>query len=311
MTIQSPPRWAIRSDTIIVCLLLFCAGNTAAQSLEPRAYADTPVGLNFLVAGYAYSEGDVLPDPALPLEEANISIDALVAAYVRTLALGNRAAKFEVIAPWATASGTATYAGEPASREVSGFGDPRLRLSVNLFGDSARTLPQFIKKGQRPVVGASLAVTLPAGQYDNDKVVNIGTNRWSVKGELGVSKPFGKITTELAAAVTVFGDNDEFLVTNVREQAPLYSLQMHLIYEFRPALWCAVSGTWYHGGRTTVSGVRGNDLQDNFRAGAALAVPLNKKNSLKFYADTGVSTRIGGDFNTVGIAWQHRWGAAL
>ncbi len=65
------------------------------------------------------------------------------------------------------------------------------------------------------------------------------------------------------------------------------------------------------GGRTTVDGVKGNDLQRNSRAGVNIALPVNKYNSVKLYGSTGVSTRTGSNFDIVGIAWQYRWGAGL
>jgi hypothetical protein len=83
------------------------------------------------------------------------------------------------------------------------------------------------------------------------------------------------------------------------------------VYTFRPSLWLAVDGVYYTGGRTTLDGRRGDDLQENTRVGLTLAVPINKNNSIKFYAGTGVITRTGSDFDTIGIAWQIRWGGGL
>jgi len=153
-------------------------------------------------------------------------------------------------------------------------------------------------------------VAAPLGQYDKGRLVNIGANRWWVKPEIGASRSFGKFDAELAVATTVFTDNDDFL-GQTREQDPIYSAQAHLVYTFRPGLWLAVDGVYYTGGRTTVNGVRGDDLQENTRIGLTLALPVNKNNSLKLYAGTGVITRTGTDFDTIGIAWQTRWGGGL
>jgi hypothetical protein len=60
-----------------------------------------------------------------------------------------------------------------------------------------------------------------------------------------------------------------------------------------------------------VNGVENSDLQNNTRFGATLAFPVNLRNSIKCYASTGVSTRTGSDFDTIGIAWQYRWGGGL
>jgi hypothetical protein len=60
-----------------------------------------------------------------------------------------------------------------------------------------------------------------------------------------------------------------------------------------------------------VDGVEGDDLQRNARVGATLALPVNRNNSVKLYASTGVSARTGTDFDSVGAAWQYRWGGGL
>jgi len=130
-----------------------------------------------------------------------------------------------------------------------------------------------------------------------------------VKPELGMSKAWGPVSLELASAVTFFQDNRDFL-GQTREQDPLYAFQAHLVYSFRRALWVALDGTYYLGGRTRVGGVRNDDLQRSTRAGATFAMPLSARQSLKLYASTGVSTRFGGDWDAVGLAWQIRWGGA-
>ncbi len=185
------------------------------------------------------------------------------------------------------------------------------KLSVNLYGAPALTLKEFAGYEQDLIVGASLRVTAPLGQYDHTKLVNLGTNRWSFKPEVGVSKALGRWTLEATAAVTLFTDNKDFLRGNTRSQDPLYSLEGHVIYEFGSGIWGSLDATYFTGGRTTLNGTLGNDLQRNWRVGGTLAFPLDAYNSIKLYASSGVSARTGNNFDLVGIAWQYRWGAGL
>src|SRR5262245_53778112 len=157
-------------------------------------------------------------------------------------------------------------------------------------------------------MGASLQVSVPLGQYDADRLVNIGTNRWFFKPELGISKAWGPLTLELAAGVTLYTDNRDFLDGKTRAQAPLYSVQGHVIYSLPHGIWVGLDGTYYTGGRTTIDGVEGNDVQKNSRMGVTIALPVDRHHSVKLYASTGASTRTGGDFDTLGILWQYRWG---
>jgi hypothetical protein len=201
--------------------------------------------------------------------------------------------------------------GEPVDRNVSGFADPRLRLSVNLYGAPAMTLQEFKDYEQDLIVGASLQVSVPSGQYDESKLVNIGTNRWSFKPEVGVSQALGPWTLEAQVAAQFFTDNDDFFRGNTRSQDPIYSLQGHVIYGFRSGIWGSFDVTYFTGGRTTINGKLNEDLQQNWRVGGTLAFPVDVHNSIKLYASSGVSARTDNNYDLIGIAWQYRWGGGL
>ena len=296
-----------------IAFALALAGNgwtAQAQNMEPRAYANIPTGMNFAIAAYGYSEGGLVADPSVPLEDAHIEVHSAAVAYLRSFGLFGRLSKADVVLPYAWVSGDALFAGQPRSREVEGFGDARVRFSMNFLGAPALTLKELREHKEGFVAGASVQLSAPMGHYDEDKVVNIGANRWSFKPELGASTAFGKFSAELAGGVTFFTANDDFLGQK-REQDPIYSAQGHVVYQLRAGIWLAATGVYYTGGRTTLDGVRGDDLQENTRVGLTLALPVNKWNSIKLYAGTGLITRTGSNFDTVSIAWQTRWGGGL
>jgi len=200
--------------------------------------------------------------------------------------------------------------GVPQAVDRYGLADPSLKLAVNLTSAPALSLSEFASYKQRTIVGASLQVTAPVGQYDPAKPVNIGTNRWSLKPEIGVSHTLGHWMLEAALGTTFFTDNDEYLGNKTREQAPLYATQLHVVYNFRFGMWAALDGTYYTGGRTTVDGQKRDDLQGNWRWGATFALPVNRYNSVKLYAHTGVFTRTGTDFAVAGVACGSTGGVA-
>jgi hypothetical protein len=283
----------------------------SAQDLEPRLYSNLPVDLNFLIVGYAYSEGDVATDPSAPLTNAEIEVHSPIVAYARSLDIFGMSGKIDVVAPSACLSGTAEVNGEPRERDICGLADPRFRIATNFYGAPALAMQDFLHYEPELILGASLQVSAPLGQYNPDKLVNIGTNRWMVKPELGGSQTWGPFSFELSAAAAIFTDNDAFFGDSEREQAPIYSLQAHLVYGLRSGIWAALDGTLYRGGRTKVDGALKDDLQENQRLGLTLAFPVNRKHSIKLYASTGLYTRTGSDFDLIGIAWQYRWGAGL
>lgn len=296
---------------MFLVMLFMWVSRVHAQDLEPRAYSNAPVGLNFLLAGYSYSQGGLSMDPAVPIQDADLDVHTLILAYVRIFDLWGMSSKFNVMAPYACASGSAKFAGEPKERNICGFADPRFKLTINVYGAPALSLKDFPDYKQDIIVGTSLQITPPAGQYDSNKLVNIGTNRWSFEPEIGVSKSVGPLTMELMGGVTFYSDNTDFLEGNTLEIDPIYSIQGHIIYNLKSEIWCSLDGTYYWGGQTTINGVKGDTLQENSRVGATFSLPINRQNSVKLYASSGVSTRTGSNFDTLGISWQYRWGGGF
>jgi hypothetical protein len=294
-----------------VVLGLAACGTAIAQSIEPRSYSNAPVGVNFLLGGFAYTRGGLAFDTAVPITDANLATSSAVVGYARTLDLWGMSGKFDVIAPYSWLSGSAKYQGAPVQREVNGFADPLFRLSINFFGAPALSPSEFRSYEQDVIVGASLQVSVPAGQYDDAKLINLGAHRWYFKPEIGISKALGDWTLEGTAAVTIFTTNNDFFNGNQRSQDPLYSFQAHAIYNFPHGIWGSLDATYFAGGRTTLNGTVNSDLQQNWRAGATLALPVDVRNSIKFYASTGLSARTGNSYDLLGIAWQYRWGGGI
>lgn len=291
--------------------LIMVATSAVAEDLEPRAYANTPVGINFLLLGYSDLDGNVTANPSVPLQNAKLNIKTIVFAFARSLDVWGRSGKFDIVVLEARLTGSALFAGEPRERNVTGLIDPRLRFSVNLYGAPAMSLAEFPSYQQDVIIGASLAITAPLGQYDSSRLVNLGNNRWSFKPELGVSKRLGPVTLELSAATTFYTDNNQYLGDRTFSQNPTYQAQVHLIYAFSNGVWASLDGTYFAGGSTKVDGVGNHDFQENTRYGGTLSLPLNRNHSLKLFASEGAHTRTGSEYDAVGIVWQYRFGGGL
>ena len=292
---------------LLAAWLLLFAPPLAAQSLDPRAYANLPVGLNFLLAGYAYSQGELALD-GLALEDGRTRIHALPVGYVRSLELFGSSANLALLLPLVNLSARGSLDGVAADREVSGLADPTVRLAVNFYGAPALKPAEFAAWRQDLIVGASLAVTAPFGQYDQDRLINIGANRWSIKPELGLSQAFGRWTIELAGGITWFTRNEEFFNGGTRSQEPIYSAQAHLTRQLGRGRWGAFSYTYYDGGRTSINGVEREQKLGGSRVGLTVSLPLDRQNSIRLSAHGGLYARTGSDFEGAGLVWQHLWG---
>jgi hypothetical protein len=298
--------WSGARVSAALGLMLVCAA-PCAQELEPRAYSPSPVGTNFAVAGYSRLEGEVLTDPALPIKNVQAKIDLYVLGYVRTFDLLGRTASFGLVVPYAR--GDVSGDVFDAAREVyrAGLGDVRLRFAMNLYGNPALTPTQFMQRPPTLAAGASLSVIAPTGQYVGSRLVNVGTNRWAFKPEVGFSYPHGDWFFESSAGAWLFTDNDDFFGGQHRRQDPLYLAQLHVGYNFSPGLWLAVNTAYTTGGQTTVDGVENQDKQDNSRYGLTLSVPLGRGWSGKLAWSKGFTVRAGGNYEVIALALQYRW----
>jgi len=292
-------------------VLILAAAGASAQQLEPRLYSNAPVGMNFAIAGYTHSSGGLAMDPSLPVENAELELNAPILAYARSFGVRGQSAKFDAVLAGGCLSGSAEANGVLLTRDVCGMLDPAVRVSVNLYGAPAMTLEEFRGFRQDLIVGVSLQVVAPLGQYDAERLVNLGTNRWTFRPEVGASKKVGSFTFEASLGASLFTKNDDFFGGQTREQAPVIASQVHVVYEFRGGSWLALNATYYEGGRTTVDGVKRNDELGNSRLGATFALPVDRQHSLKFSASEGVTVRHGEDFRTLAVAWQYRWGGGL
>lgn len=289
---------------------MFLAGAHAAraQEMEPRAYSVSPVGTNFFAIIAGGSHGEILFDPAIPVidTKANLGLGSL--GYGRSFALGGRQGLVTIAVPyvWGHVQGTVLEESRRVSR--SGFGDVRLKGSVNLIGPKAMSLEEFRKAPRSTVLGVSLTVVAPLGEYDGTKLINIGTNRFAFKPEIGLSVPVGRWYLDAYAGVWLFESNDDFFPGGTtREQDPLYAIQGHASYTFRNRAWLAVTTTWYSGGQSRVDDGPETQRQSNTRIGGAFSFPLTPRQSIKIAAGTGAWTRTGSDFDTAIVAWQFTW----
>jgi hypothetical protein len=280
----------------------------AAQDLEPRAYSASPIGTTFLVLAAGRSSGGVFTDPSVPFEDVHAKIGAATVGAGHTFELFTRTALVLALLPYARGEASGRIGEDTRVANRSGLADTRAKLSVNLLGGRALTPREFVKTPRSTIFGVSLTAVVPTGQYYADRLVNIGSHRWAFRPEMGVSVPVGRWTLDGYGGVWLFRANDDFYPSGAkREQDPVVALQAHVSYTIRPGLWAAFNSTWYSGGTSRVDGVSKLDLQRNSRVGATVSMPVGARQSLKASYSTGATTSIGGDFDSVGVAWQMIW----
>ncbi|RZU40844.1 outer membrane putative beta-barrel porin/alpha-amylase [Edaphobacter modestus] len=294
---------------LLTWTLLTSALAAAAQDLEPRAYSASPVGTNFIGIGFGRSSGEVAFDPTLPITNANATLYSPALGVGRTFGVLGKQALFTSTLPYAWGNISGDVGDQQGRISRSGLADVKTRLSINLRGSPAMTPAEFARRPHRRLIlGTSLTMTSPSGQYDNTKLINLGTNRWSFKPEVGISYPLKKLDLDLYAGIWFFTPNKSFYTGHSsRSQDSLTAIQAHASYTFRRSLWAAIDATWYGGGASVVNDGVPSERQANTRLGATLALPITRRQSFKLSYSSGVTGNIGSKFNTIAGGWQYVW----
>lgn len=300
--------WAIGAGLCVLLMgLLLHAGAIRAQELEPRTYSPSPVGTNFVGASYSHLTGDVLTDPSLPVTNVQAQINTFAFAYVHTFSLAGRSSSVGLVLPAVSANLSGSVIDAPTEIHRGGPGDARLRFALNLFGNPAMSPAEFARHPPTTSLGVSLTVSAPTGEYDPARLVNIGTNRWSFKPEIGLSYPRGNWFFEASAGAWFFTTNHDFYGGRDRSQDPIFTAQLYGGYTFRPGMWLAGAVGYAEGGRTSVNGVSDRNRQSNARYGLTFSAPIAPGWSAKVAVSNGLVTRVGGDYKSISFAVQYRW----
>ncbi len=301
-------------------IILTTCFTSESQDLAPRAYVITPLRSNALTLSASFYDGELLFNGVLPITDATARISAQTLTYYRSLSFFGRSANITATVPYGLGTFEGNVMEQKTTARRSGMLDSVYRFSVNLKGGPAMSLEQFSAWQQKFIVGASLKVVAPTGQYDSTKLINCGSNRWAFKPELGVSKRRGHWILDAYTGVWFFTANPKFFSENAifngtrsQSQKPILSFEGHFSYDVKPRFWVSLDGNYWRGGRTSLNGVENpNTLQSNSRVGATASIPLSKHQSVKVSYNYGAYIRFGGNYHNVSVAWQYTWiGRAL
>ena len=283
-----------------------------AQDLEPRRWTHLPVGTNVAGASYLYTSGEVLLDPVLELEDVTVESHAAIVSYVRTFGLLGTTGRLDLIVPIQSTRWEGRVSGTPASRDADGLGDPLVRLSVNFVGSPALSGADYMQyRMTRPVhtiVGAALVGVLPLGEYEPDRLLNLGQNRFTIRPQLGVVHLRGPWSYELTTSVDYFTDNDDFFGGNELAQDPVFATQGHVVRTLPSDWWVSVGTSYSTGGESAVNGVDKDDERRNLVAGFSVGFPLGETQGLKFaYLHGETLEDVGTDIDSLLLSWTVRF----
>jgi hypothetical protein len=295
--------------------LVLEAGICNAQDLAPRAYLITPVHSNAVTLTYSFFDGSLLFEGTVPITGATARAHVSIFNYTHSFKLLGRSANFTAALPYGVGNFRGNVVGAEALAYRSGLLPATFRFSVNLIGGPAMNVAEFMKWRQKNILGISLRLVPKTGQYDPTKLINLGTNRWALKPELGYSHRWGHWILDAYGGAWFYTTNPEFFShnqfspgANTQSQGPIGSFEGHLSYGFRPRLWVSLDGNYWFGGTTSLNGVQNaSTLQRNSRIGGTASIPVSRHQSIKFSYSNGAYIRYGGNFQNASVAWQYSW----
>jgi hypothetical protein len=304
----------VRATLKLASTTVFVASSLAllhAQDLSPRAYVITPLHSNAVTLTYSYYSGSIQLNGVLPDASATGTYSVPIFTYYHSFGMFGRSSNLNIAIPY----GIGTFQGEvgDVTKQIyrSGLVDTTLRLSVNLKGGPAMQAREFANWNQKTLLGVSLKVLIPTGQYDPNKLVNWGTNRWAVKPEVGFSRRRGHVLVDAYAGVWFYTTNQRYFSRTgpqPQSEKPIGSFEGHLSYDFKPRLWLSLDGNFWFGGTTSLSGIENPDTrQTSSRIGGTASFPLTKHQSIKVSYANGAYVRFGGNYQNVAVAWQYSW----
>jgi hypothetical protein len=286
--------------------------SASAQDLEPRRWSHLPIGQNIVGLGYSYTEADIYFNPVWKITDGTVRLNSLGLRAIRTFDLAGKSARFSLLLPYTSGRWAGDVDNEDRVIHRRGLGDPRLRFSVNLYGAPALKGSEFAlyreEHASNTVVGASIAVTLPLGQYFDDRLINIGNNRWSVRPQLGLVHTRGPWSIELTGSAFVFTDNNSFIDKAVLKQKTVYTAQAHVIYNFEKGFWATLSTAYGAGGRIHIDDQKTKFEVDNWLWAAGAGFPIGKTQSLNLTWLSGrTQNQVGRDSDNLLLSWSKRW----
>jgi hypothetical protein len=300
------------SKAFLCSLVVALTAPLCAQSLAPRAYVITPEHWNAVTVTWSFYDGGLNVNGALPITGATGTYNVPILSVYHAFSLFRRSANITAVLPYGVGNFRGKELGVERSIYRSGLLDFTARFSVNLKGGPAMKPQQYAKWKQKVLLGASLTVVAPTGQYDPTKLVNWSINRWAFKPEFGYSQRWGRWVLDGYAGAWFYTTNPAYVdvpIPRPQTEAPIGSFEGHLSYDFKKQrLWASLDGNFWWGGITALNGVRLPDTkQVSSRIGGTVSIPLTKHQSIKAAYSDGTYIRFGGNYQNVSVAWQYSW----
>ncbi len=188
-------------------------------------------------------------------------------------------------------------AGVAFNQSASGFADPSVSLGINLFGTPPlKSNVDMLNYEPTLTIDVAGLLGFPIGKYDDEKLVNIGQNRWFGRIALPTKYHFGPraqgymTSLEFIPSIWLFAENDDF-INQKMENDPMYQMEAHLTHDFTRSFWGSLDLLYRGGIQTKINGSEVGSELDIGNLGFTLNYQINDNLSIR----TGYSSNVFGD----------------
>lgn len=296
----------------IVTLLFLTLNSTSllAQDIEPRRWSVLPLNSDVLGLGYSYTFGELLFDPVLETKDVSLDINTILVSYIKSFKIGDKFARIDLRLPYSFQNFEGLVSDVPTTQYRSGFGDARIRFSMNFTGAPAgniKEIQEYVSSNSvYTTFGASVAITVPTGQYFEDKLINIGQNQWVIRPQVGFVHNWRSWSYELTGSVYFFSNNNNFFGGVSRKQDPILAFQTHLIKRFNQKMWASISCSYGLGGESEVNSIASSDFRTNILTALSGGTKVSKFESIKLvYLYSATLKDIGSNTHSLILGWTH------
>ncbi len=192
---------------------------------------------------------------------------------------------------------TGVAPGASFNQSATGFGDPTVQLDVNLFGTPPLiSTVDLLNYEPTWTIDAAVMLAAPIGQYDDDRLINMGQNRFfgrfalPMKYHFGAFAPGQMSSIELTPSVWLFDQNDDFLGRKL-ENDPLWQLEGHVTHDFTRSFSGSLDLLYRRGFQSEIDGV---EVGDELEVGN-LGLTLNYQVTDNLALRAGYSSNLFGD----------------
>jgi hypothetical protein len=293
-------------------ILLLPANDSLAQDLEPRRWSHLPTGLNILGAGVVTTDGDIFFDPVMQIEDGTFRLYSMGASYVRSFEWLGKSSRLDIKLPYVYGRWEGLVDGDYTTIRRHGFGDPRLRLSMLLYGAPPLSGSEYMQyRAQHPVattIGAAVTMVLPWGEYFPDRLINLGGNRYVIRPSLGLLHRRGPWEFECTTSLSFYQDNDEYFGNSRMERDPLWFLQGHVTRDLARGQWLTLSGGFSYDGEFYLNGVSLDYSERTSYVSVGWGMALTRQQSIRVaYIKADTQVVLGSSSDNLLLSWSLAW----